>query len=92
MFSEFYILHKKNPAGAEVLPSQVQCTFKTCLRLMGFVWLSEGETLNSTKGFEVFRGVEAYQFLQSIVDGQQREPSFASALALANVQKAMKAG
>ena len=69
MFSEFYILHKKNPAGAEVLPSQVQCTFKTCLRLMGFVWLSEGETLNSAKGFEVFRGVEAYQFLLEVISG-----------------------
>lgn len=69
MFSEFFILHKKNPAGIEVLPKQVQCTFKTCLRLMGFVWLSEGETLNSAKGFEVFRGVEAYQFLLEVISG-----------------------
>jgi glutamyl-tRNA reductase len=69
MFSEFYILHKKNPAGAEVLPSQVQCTFKTCLRLMGFVWLSEGETLKAAKGFEVYQGVEAYQFLLEVISG-----------------------
>lgn len=40
-------------------------------------------------GYEDLKCIEAYQFLQSIVDGQQREPSFASALALANVQSAM---
>lgn len=40
-------------------------------------------------GYEDLKTIEAYQFLQSIVDGQQREPSFASALALANVQNAM---
>jgi hypothetical protein len=40
-------------------------------------------------GYEDLKCIEAYNFLQSIVDGKQREPSFASALALANVQKAM---
>ncbi len=40
-------------------------------------------------GYEDLKCIEAYHFLQSIVDGQQREPSFASALALANVQSAM---
>lgn len=69
MFSEFYILHKKNPTGTEVLPSDVQCTFKTCLRLMGFAWLSEGETLKSSKGFEVFQGARAYQFLLEVICG-----------------------
>jgi predicted dehydrogenase len=40
-------------------------------------------------GYEDLKCIEAYHFLQSIVDGRQREPSFASALALANVQAAM---
>jgi predicted dehydrogenase len=40
-------------------------------------------------GYEDLKCIEAYHFLQSIVDGQAREPSFASALALANVQAAM---
>ncbi|MFN8492898.1 MAG: Gfo/Idh/MocA family oxidoreductase [Caldilineaceae bacterium] len=40
-------------------------------------------------GYEDLKCIEAYNFLQSIVDGKQREPSFASALALAGVQKAM---
>ena len=52
-----------------MLPSQVQCAFKTCLRLMGFVWLSEGETLNAPKNFEVFQGVHAYQFLLEVISG-----------------------
>jgi len=40
-------------------------------------------------GYEDLKCIEAYQFLQSIVDGRQREPSFASALRLATVQTAM---
>jgi predicted dehydrogenase len=40
-------------------------------------------------GYEDLKTIEAYNFLQSIVDGVQREPSFKSALALANVQTAM---
>lgn len=40
-------------------------------------------------GYEDLKCIEAYQFLQSIVEGKQREPSFASALALANVQETM---
>ena len=40
-------------------------------------------------GYEDLKCIEAYQFLQSIVDGQQREPSFASARKLATVQTAM---
>jgi predicted dehydrogenase len=40
-------------------------------------------------GYEDLKVIEAYQFLQSIVDGKQRAPSFADALALARVQAAM---
>ena len=40
-------------------------------------------------GYEDLKTIEAYTFLQSIVDGEQRAPSFADALALANVQQAM---
>lgn len=40
-------------------------------------------------GYEDLKCIEAYHFLLSIVEGKQREPSFASALALANVQSAM---
>jgi hypothetical protein len=40
-------------------------------------------------GYEDLKCIEAYNFLQSIVEGKQREPSFASALRLANVQSAM---
>ncbi len=40
-------------------------------------------------GYEDLKCIEAYNFLQSIVQGQQREPSFASALNLAGVQAAM---
>lgn len=40
-------------------------------------------------GYEDLKCIEAYQFLQSIVDGRQREPSFASARKLATVQTAM---
>lgn len=69
MFTEFYILHKKNPAGLEILPSQVQCTFKTCLRLMGFAWLNEGETLKACNNFEIFQGIDAYQFLLEVISG-----------------------
>lgn len=40
-------------------------------------------------GYEDLKCIEAFNFLQSIVDGKQREPSFASALNLASVQVAM---
>lgn len=40
-------------------------------------------------GYEDLKVIEAYQFLQSVVDGKQRAPSFADALALACVQRAM---
>ncbi|MCB0161810.1 MAG: gfo/Idh/MocA family oxidoreductase, partial [Caldilineaceae bacterium] len=40
-------------------------------------------------GYEDLKAIEAYNFLQSIVDGQQREPSFRSARDLALVQQAM---
>ncbi|MBX3011407.1 MAG: Gfo/Idh/MocA family oxidoreductase [Caldilineaceae bacterium] len=40
-------------------------------------------------GYEDLKCIEAYHFLRSIVEGQQYEPSFASALALAAVQQAM---
>lgn len=40
-------------------------------------------------GYEDLKCIEAYNFLQSIVEGKQREPSFASALQLAGVQAAM---
>ncbi|MEZ4581493.1 MAG: hypothetical protein R3A10_07630 [Caldilineaceae bacterium] len=40
-------------------------------------------------GYEDLKAIEAYNFLQSIVDGQQREPSFRSARDLVFVQQAM---
>ncbi|MCL4857808.1 MAG: Gfo/Idh/MocA family oxidoreductase [Caldilineaceae bacterium] len=40
-------------------------------------------------GYEDLKCIEAFHFLRSIVEGRQLEPSFASALALANVQAAM---
>lgn len=40
-------------------------------------------------GYEDLKCIEAFHFLRSIVEGRQIEPSFASALALANVQAAM---
>jgi predicted dehydrogenase len=40
-------------------------------------------------GYEDLKTIEAHQFLLSIVDGVQRAPSFADALALAAVQTAM---
>ncbi len=40
-------------------------------------------------GYEDLKCIEAFHFLRSIVEGQQQEPSFASALALAGVQAAM---
>ncbi len=40
-------------------------------------------------GYEDLKAIEAYNFLQSIVDGKQRSPSFADALRLAEVQTAM---
>jgi predicted dehydrogenase len=39
--------------------------------------------------YEDLKTIEAYHFLRSIVDGIQREPGFASALALADVQAAI---
>jgi predicted dehydrogenase len=41
-------------------------------------------------GYEDLKIIEAYHFLQSIVDGEQREPSFREALHLANVQRAVE--
>ncbi len=40
-------------------------------------------------GYEDLKCIEAFHFLRSIVEGQQVEPSFASALELAAVQQAM---
>jgi predicted dehydrogenase len=40
-------------------------------------------------GYEDLKAIEAYNFLQSIVDGKQRSPSFADALAVAEVQTAL---
>lgn len=39
--------------------------------------------------YEDLKVIEAHNFLMSIADGKQRAPSFADALALANVQSAM---
>jgi predicted dehydrogenase len=39
--------------------------------------------------YEDLKVIEAYQFLSSIAEGRQREPGFAEALAVANVQAAM---
>ena len=40
-------------------------------------------------GYEDLKTIEAYNFLQSIVEDRQREPSFQAALNLAKVQQAM---
>ena len=40
-------------------------------------------------GYEDLKMIEAYQFAKSIRDGQQHEPSFNDALAVAEVQEAM---
>ncbi len=40
-------------------------------------------------GYEDLKVIEAYQFLQSVVDGKQGVPGFAEALALAEVQAAI---
>jgi hypothetical protein len=40
-------------------------------------------------GYEDLKAIEAFKFLESIVDGVQHAPSFADALKLANVQTAM---
>jgi hypothetical protein len=40
-------------------------------------------------GYEDLKAIEAYQFLQSVVDGEQRQPGFAETLAVAEVQHAM---
>jgi predicted dehydrogenase len=40
-------------------------------------------------GYEDLKAIEAYQFLQSVADGEQREPGFAETLAVAEVQDAM---
>ena len=40
-------------------------------------------------GYEDLKAIEAYEFLRCVVDGQQRTPSFADALALASVQSAV---
>ena len=40
-------------------------------------------------GYEDLKTIEAYNFLQSIVENNQREPSFQAALNLAKVQQAM---
>lgn len=41
-------------------------------------------------GYEDLKVIEAYNFLRSIAEGKQRAPSFADALALANVQAALE--
>jgi glutamyl-tRNA reductase len=69
MLSGFYILHKKNPMGNEAVPSEVQATFKTCLRTIHFLWMSEGEDLPAQMEFDVYRGEKAYQFLLEVICG-----------------------
>ncbi len=41
-------------------------------------------------GYDDLKAIEAYQFLKSIADGQQGEPGFREALAVANVQSAFQ--
>ncbi len=41
-------------------------------------------------GYNDLKTIEAYQFLKSVVEGKQREPSFAEALAVANLQDALQ--
>lgn len=69
MLSGFYILHKKNPQGTEVVPTATLATFKTCLRLMHFAWLHEGEELVNTEQYQIFYGEKAYQFLLEVICG-----------------------
>ena len=40
-------------------------------------------------GYEDLKAIEAYQFLQSVLDGEQRQPGFAETLAVAEAQHAM---
>jgi predicted dehydrogenase len=40
-------------------------------------------------GYDDLKVIEAYTFLQSVITGQQAEPGFAEALAVANVQQAI---
>ena len=40
-------------------------------------------------GYDDLKTIEAYQFLKSVVDGEQRAPSFAEALAVAEFQDAV---
>lgn len=69
MLSGFYILHKKNPQGTEAVPTATLATFKTCLRLMHFAWLHDGEELERSDDYQVFYGEKAYQFLLEVICG-----------------------
>ena len=40
-------------------------------------------------GYEDLRTIAAYEFLRSVVDGEQRQPGLSEALAVANVHAAM---
>ena len=40
-------------------------------------------------GYDDLRTIEAYEFLRSVVDGEQRQPGLSEALAVANVHSAM---
>jgi predicted dehydrogenase len=41
-------------------------------------------------GYEDLKTIEAYEFLKSVASGQQGQPGFSEALAVANVQTAMQ--
>lgn len=71
MLSGFYILHKKNLNGLESVPSQTKATFKTCLRVIHFLWLPESDELQPQSEYEVYQGAKAYQFLLEVICGLQ---------------------
>ncbi len=51
------------------MPLQAKATFKTCLRLIHFVWLQEAEELHPQSEYEVYHGAKAYQFLLEVICG-----------------------
>ncbi len=74
MLMGFFILHRENKSVQNscensMLPRHIQATFSTCLREMHFGWLMEGERLSSCAGYEIYRGVRAYQFLVEVICG-----------------------
>lgn len=70
MLTGFYIFHKKHPTGLEKLPASNASFygFKTCLRHIFFAF-DEGEKLDLSQDFEVFKNEKAYQFIAEVLCG-----------------------